>query len=175
MSEPEFERERVTTEEAPVLETVPRPQRESVGAVEAQPISVVTIEAPPSGEQLIPEIVKPDSWSKILLKPRVDSFNQGELLGELKEIVDSGAIRVALDLRQNRFVSVAVIKACVETARKLADAGGELALVGCPERTKRHFEVFGTLDEIRIARTEEQLESGARRPRSTKASAPEAS
>lgn len=147
MNQPETER--VTLSDAPVDEPAPQ----------------VSVEPPPTGEQLIPEVVVPNAWSKIVLKPRVDSFNQGELLIEIKEAVEAGATRVALDLRQNRFVSVAVIRACVETAQKLADKGGEFALVGCPERTKRHFEVYGTLDDIRVVRTEDELErrrSGSR-------------
>lgn len=153
MNSPEIERERVTLVEAPVQEPV-SPASEPATQAAAQ----VTVEAPPSGEQLIPALVKPNAWSKIVLKPRVDSFNQGELISEINEALASGATRLALDLSGNRFVSVAVIKICAVTAQKLADQGGIFALLGCPERTKRHFEVYGTLDDIRMVRTEAELE-----------------
>ena len=66
----------------------------------------------------------PQHWATIVLKPRVDSFNQAE-------------------------------------------------------RTKRHFEAYGSLDHIRIVRTEADLDKKYERPASgrfiTKAKSPEAS
>ena len=146
-------------------------QVDRITSVEAQGSeqseSIVSMEAPPSGEQLIPAAT--DGWIKILLKPRVDSLNHDELIDELKAHVDSGLDRIALDLGQNRFVSVTVIKVCVEIAEKLAEMGGALALVRCSERTKRHFEVYGSTDHVRFVRSEAGLQA-LMRPRFTKAS-----
>jgi len=146
--------------ESPELERAPLAIEEAPTTIEVTPeiTADVKVELPPTGEQLIPVVTKPDAWAKIVLKPRVDSFNQGDLLAEIKSAVEGGAKRIALDFSQNRFVSVAVIQACVQTAAKLRDEGGELALVGCSERGKRHFSVYGSMDNIRVVRTHADLE-----------------
>lgn len=122
--------------------------------------SIVTVEAPPSGEMLIPApLTDGDTWTKISLKPRVDSFNEDELLAEIKSLVDAGVGRIALDLTQNRFLSVRAIKACVDAAEKIVEMDGVFAIIACIERTKRHFEVYGSTDHVRFVRTERDLQA----------------
>ena len=81
---------------------------------------------------------------------------------EIEERVNAGDRFIALDLKGNRFVSLPVIKFCVEIATRLGKQGGSLALVGCIERTKRHFEIYGTLDEIRICQNTKELSNPLR-------------
>ena len=96
-------------------------------------------------------------WRVVGVKSRVDSFNQGALMEEIRGLAAQGAKHIALDLKANRFMSLPVIKCCVEVAQLLSECGGGFALVGCSEKTKRHFEIYGTLDHIEVVRSSAQL------------------
>ena len=97
------------------------------------------------------------TWRFINLKNRMDSSQQVELLGELASARKEGSTRIALDFRNNRFISLQAIQSIVTAAEELAGEGGEIALVGCIERVKRHFEIYGSLKHIRVVRTEADL------------------
>lgn len=96
----------------------------------------------------------PDDWSVVPVKARIDYSTQTELLEEIRRRVSAGHLWVALDLRSNRFLSLPAIKGCVEIARELKARGGALALAYCPERSRRHFEIYGSLENIRVLRSE---------------------
>lgn len=97
-------------------------------------------------------------WRVIAAKLRVDSFNQIELENMARAAREEGCRKIALDLKANRFFSFQAIRFFVDMARDLAQANGELALIGCSEKTKRHFEIYGSLDHIRMVRTLTELE-----------------
>lgn len=99
----------------------------------------------------------PSDWQIIQVKTRVDSFNQAELFDEIRALRANGHQQIALNLHHNRFLSFPVIRFCVDAARELREGGGVFALVGCSERTKRHFEIYGSLGPIRIVRSEADL------------------
>ena len=98
-------------------------------------------------------------WAIVVLKPRVDSFNHAELTQELATLFDAGRRCLALDLTGNRFFCLQAIKVCVDMAAKLSENGGAFALVGCNERTRRHFEVYGSLKHILMVRYPSGLQS----------------
>lgn len=100
----------------------------------------------------IPAPIESETWQVISILPRLDAENHGALMSEIHAILADGSRRIALDLTQNRFFSLAAIQMCVSLARDLADDGGSLALVGCPERTKKHFDVYGSLKQIIVVR-----------------------
>lgn len=99
----------------------------------------------------------PGDWRIVHVKMRVDSFNQGELLDDLRNLRVQGHKKLALDLKDNRFLSLPVIRFCVDAARDLHSVGGVLALIGPSEKTKRHFEIYGSLKYIRVVRAESDL------------------
>lgn len=102
------------------------------------------------------EVGKPgaDDWSIIPVKARIDYSTQTELLAEIRRRIESGQIWIALDMRSNRFLSLPAIKGCVDAAKELKSRGGALALAYCPERSRRHFEIYGSLEDIRVLRSE---------------------
>ena len=106
---------------------------------------------------LQPEAATLEEWHVIHVKSRVDSFTQEELLNEIREAVAQGRKKIALDLKSNRFLSLPAIKGCVEVSKKLAADSGKFALIMCPERTKRHFEIYGSLKHIRVMRSNGEL------------------
>jgi len=98
-----------------------------------------------------------NGWRIIAVKTRVDSFNQHALMEEMRGLVAQGCNNMALDLKGNRFMSLPAIKFCVEVAEELGRRGGQFALISCPEKTKRHFEIYGSLERIKVVRTIAQL------------------
>ena len=98
-------------------------------------------------------------WQVISVKPRVDSFNQDDLIAQMRALKEQGETKIALDLKNNRFLSLPVIKFCVEISKELAGQKGGFALVSCPEKTKRHFEIYGSLKHIRVVRSERDLDA----------------
>lgn len=98
-----------------------------------------------------------NGWRIIAVKTRVDSFNQNALMEEMRGLVAKGCNNMALDLKGNRFMSLPAIKFCVKVAEELGRRGGQFALISCPEKTKRHFEIYGSLERIKIVRMISQL------------------
>ncbi len=80
-----------------------------------------------------------------------------EFSTELGELVAAGHLNLALDLKNNRFVSLQAIHYIVGLAENLAGRGGRFALIACAEKTKRHFEIYGSLKHIAIVRSEADL------------------
>lgn len=105
------------------------------------------------------EKVRDDGWSVITTKSRVDSFNQESLIEEVRSLMKKEAKFIAIDLRATRFLSFHAIRFFVEAAQDLVNQEGQLALVACAEKTKRHFEIYGSLDNIQLVRTESELAS----------------
>ena len=97
------------------------------------------------------------AWQIVQVKMRIDSNSQTELMDEVKRLRAAGHRRIALNLRNNRFLSFPAIRFCVDTAREMRESNGTLALVACPEKTKRHIEIYASLDPIRIVRDESDL------------------
>lgn len=104
--------------------------------------------------------IDPNAWQVIPVLPRLDAVNHADLMSEVHAILADGTRRVALDLTQNRFFSLGAIQLCVSLARDLAADDGAFALIGCPERTKRHFEIYGSLKQIRVVRSAGELVQG---------------
>ena len=98
-----------------------------------------------------------DGWNVLLLKTRVDAFSIDELKVKLEDLIKSGSRNIALDLKATRFLSLQGIKLIVKEASTIKNAGGQLALIGPIEKTKRHFEIYGTLDDILVVRDESEL------------------
>ena len=98
-----------------------------------------------------------DAWQVIPVRPRLDAESHPELMEQIHEALAEGCGRIALDLTQNQFFSLAAIQLCVGLARDLAGENGQLALVGCNERTKKHFDVYASLKQITVVRTLSEL------------------
>jgi anti-anti-sigma regulatory factor len=96
-------------------------------------------------------------WQIIFVKARIDAFSQNDLVKEVRDLCAQGHRKIALDLKNNRFLSFNAIRFCSDFSHELMSEGGALVLIGCAEKTKRHFEIYGSLDRIRIIRTELEI------------------
>ncbi len=85
-------------------------------------------------------------------------FSHADFMQDVREARSSGIKNIALNLKTTRFLNLSAIKFCVELAQELAEEGGRFAFVACSERTKRHFEIYGSLDEVRLVRDVDELE-----------------
>lgn len=118
------------------------------------------------------ELAGVDAWQVIQVRPRLDSETHADLMTLIHEALAEGCRRIALDLTQNQFFSLNAIQLCMGLARDLANDEGTLALIGCNERTKKHFDIYGSLKQIRVVRTLAELISdrsavAVMRPRSS--------
>ncbi len=104
-----------------------------------------------------PGSVLEEPWYVLVAKVRVDAFNHEALLGQLRAAQASGRKHIGIDLRATRFLSLQAIKFITQFAAELAASGGQLALVAPAEKTKRHFEIYGSLDRILVFRAGEKL------------------
>lgn len=100
-----------------------------------------------------------DAWQVIQVCTRLDAETHPELMMQIHETLAEGYSRIALDLSRTQFFSLAAIQLCMGLARDLAGDDGALALVGCSERTKKHFDVYGSLRQITLVRTLAELVS----------------
>ena len=101
------------------------------------------------------DVRKEKDWLVIDIKDRVDSFSHREFCQSLDEAVEKGEDRVALQLRDTRFLSLPTIKHFSGVAEKITQRGGQFALVGTPEKIKRQIDIFATLDTMEIYRSKE--------------------
>ena len=98
------------------------------------------------------------SWNLLNLKTRVDTTSFEELQNSIRNLRLQGKMHIAIDMRQNRFLSVPAIQFIVAVARELKEQGGEIVLLAPNEKAKRHFEIYGSLKDIRVLRSGEALE-----------------
>ena len=98
------------------------------------------------------------SWNLINLKTRVDAGTFDDLQKAVRDLRLQGKTHIALDLRLTKFFSLAAIQFIVSVGRELREQGGEMVLVAPSEKTKRHFEIYGSLKDIRVLRAGEALD-----------------
>lgn len=154
---------RVTISEAPLKESeAPNGFAESTSEIRSMgsAVSKSSSKSSKSWTQASAGISE-ETWQVITLKPRIDAFNHADLVSEIHEALAEGSKKIALDLTQNRFFSLNAIQFCMSVARDLYSDGGSLALIGCMERTKRHFDIYGSLKQIRIVRSVDELVTDA--------------
>lgn len=98
-------------------------------------------------------------WQLITVPSRVESGNDAELMAEIAARLQNSALpisacRLALDVRNSRFLSMKVIRYCSQVAAELAaHSSAAFVMIGCSERMRRHFEIYGSLQHIQLVRT----------------------
>ncbi len=97
------------------------------------------------------------SWNLLNLKARVDAGTFDDLQAAIRDLRLQGKTHIALDLRLTRFLSVPAIQFIVAVARELKEQHGELVLVGPSEKTKRHLEIYGSIKDVRVVKSDEAL------------------
>ncbi len=96
-----------------------------------------------------------EAWHVLAAKARVDALNHEALERQLRAAQTAGKTRIGIDLHATRFLSQQAIRFITQFAEQLAESGGRLALIAPAEKTKRHFEIYGSLERILVFRAGE--------------------
>ena len=100
-----------------------------------------------------------DDWVLVDLGQRLDSFSHNEFKAELEKLIKglpSG--QVAFDLSDVQFLSMPSIQLITSIAAELDSRGGQMALVGTPEKLKRQIDIFASLDHLSLYRSHRDWE-----------------
>ena len=100
-------------------------------------------------------------WGIIVAKTRLDAFSHERMVSEIQQFRLEGCVRIALDMKGTRFLSLQTIRYLVDLSNELKSANGRLALVAPVEKARRHFEIYGSLKTISIYRSLRDLETGS--------------
>ena len=85
-------------------------------------------------------------------KGAVDIATCGELESRLREVIESGATIVVLDLGEIDFIDSSGIRVIVRGARHLQERGGRLLVENTSGATQRILEITGILEHLRDTR-----------------------
>lgn len=85
---------------------------------------------------------------RIAVRGAVDAATCGRLDAALREIVGSGALLVAVDLGDVRFLDSSGLRVLARWAAHLREEGGALLVEGASGATRRVLELAGVLHEL---------------------------
>ncbi len=83
----------------------------------------------------------------IALHGDVDLFTTPELKQVLAECIESGRVRIVVDLTETTFLDSTALGVLIGAVKRVRSHGGELALVNVDENIAKTFEITG-LDQI---------------------------
>jgi anti-anti-sigma regulatory factor len=98
-------------------------------------------------------------WQKLVAKSRIDLSNIEELTEWGHLMLGRGEKWLVIDLKGTRFMSLPVIRYLEDLSEELRRAGGALAFEAMPDKTRRIFEIYGSLQYIVVVSRSEQLRS----------------
>jgi anti-anti-sigma factor len=98
-------------------------------------------------------------WVIVAISGRIDSFNQSHFYGQVKDLVNQGKRRVAIDLTHAKFLSLPSIKWLCSLALELKDQGGQVALLSASEKLKRQIDIYASLEPLQVLRSSADLSS----------------
>jgi|GEM_PF-4046386 len=98
-----------------------------------------------------------NGWGVIVARTRLDAFSHEQMVSEIDALRREGCVRIAVNMRANRFLSLQTIRYLVTLGEELRAQKGRVSLVAPVEKIKRHFEIYGSLKTISIVRFVEEL------------------
>lgn len=98
-------------------------------------------------------------WKLIQMDGRVDAFNHEGFKERVQDVANQAGTNLVVDLQPVKFLSLPTIKFLCSLAQELNRQGRALALLSPSEKQKRQFDIFASLDDIRIAKTLSDLDS----------------
>lgn len=103
-----------------------------------------------------------NGWIIQRLGERIDSFNQDEFKSDMEGVLEKGALLVALDLQNTKFLSFPCIQMIVAWAGRLRSQGGRMMLIAPSEKLKRQIFIYGSLDHLIVTKAQDSVsEDGA--------------
>jgi anti-anti-sigma factor len=112
-----------------------------------------------------------ENVAAVAVKGRLDSSNADGLKERLREMVDSGAPNLVIDLQQVIYISSAGFRTLLITARTVDQARGRMVLCGIAGEVKRLFDVAAFSELFTIVPTREDALNALRAPGSGPAAA----
>ena len=91
-----------------------------------------------------------DTVTAVTVKGRVDSTTADKLRDCLTGMVQTGAARLVIDLKEVTYISSAGFRTLLITARAVEQAKGKLALCGVGGEVKRLFDIASFTDLFTI-------------------------
>lgn len=98
-------------------------------------------------------------WQRLIARPRLDLSNFEEVQTWVASQIERREIWLVLDLKGTHFMSLAVIRFLENLSIELRRQGGALALLAMPDKTRRIFEIYGSLKNIYLANKVENLKT----------------
>lgn len=105
------------------------------------------------------EFRKSNEWVIVDVGNRVDSFNGDSVREKFAEEIEKGKNHIALNLRDTHFISLPIIKYISSMAEKINKDGRQFALVATPEKLKRQIDIYASLKDMIIFRSEKDWQS----------------
>ncbi len=102
---------------------------------------------------------QPNTWQRYVARPRMDLSNLDDLQQWSKERRENGEAWLIVDLKGTRFMSLPVIGFLETLSLELRNNGGALALLSMPDKTRRIFEIYGSLKNIYLVEKVESLKN----------------
>ncbi len=96
-------------------------------------------------------------WQRLVARPRLDLSNFEEVQTWAASHLNRREHWLVLDLKGTRFMSLAVIRFLETLSVDLRRQGGALALLSMPDKTRRIFEIYGSLKNIYLTDKIENL------------------
>lgn len=89
-------------------------------------------------------------WTVVSINGRSDAFTFPRLKCELDQLLAEGALCIAVEMAQAKFLSISTIDYFCRVAKTLQTQGGRFAVVGAGEKIKRNFAIFSQMPQILV-------------------------
>lgn len=96
------------------------------------------------------------SWIVVDLGERVDSFNFAQVRSYFESLVHPGSM-VAINVKQTKFLSLAMYQYIAQFADLLKQDRGQLAVLGATEKMKHQMGLLASVKNILIVKRREDL------------------
>jgi anti-anti-sigma factor len=103
-----------------------------------------------------------DTVTAVAVKGRVDSTTADKLRDHLTGMIQTGAVRLVIDLRDVTYISSAGFRTLLITARSVEQAKGKLALCGVGGEVKRLFDIASFTELFTILPNRDDAVAAAR-------------
>ena len=107
------------------------------------------------------EVSEREGWAVLAVSGEVDVATAPKLREQLIELVNSGSIRIVVDLENVEFLDSTGLGVLVGALKRVRTSDGELALVCTEPRILKVFEITGLTKVFPMRRTVDEAVSGS--------------
>jgi len=99
-----------------------------------------------------------NDWVFLEMPERLESQRHAIFREQVGRYMSEGRTYLAIDFSRARFINLPSIKFLTEIGEQLKAKGGALAIMAASEKIKRQFDVYGSLDQLKVIRRASELE-----------------